>query len=213
MKISKNYQWSIIAVLTCMSFTLTAQEKSGNTSEAALEMILFEGDFDDKFIEVKWAPKAKPEQIKEYLVEYSKDGVNYRQIGTVSPDLKNIYEYKSIIYQAGTNYFRIVQVDKAGNELISERVNVMCGFPDRYQLDLENVDNKLKVRLQVRTTQRVYVELLTPDGDVKKSLYSGEMEQNEMIFRTVDFADLDLGNYYLSIRGQTFRMSKEIKLK
>lgn len=213
MKISKNYQWSIIAVLTFLAFTVTAQVKSGNSSESTLEMILFEGDFDDKFIEIKWAPKAKPAYIKKYIIEYSKDDINYRQIGTVSPDLKNIYEYKSIIYQAGTNYFRVVQVDKADNESVSERINVMCGFPDRYQLDLENVENQLKIKLQVRTTQRVYMELLTPDGEVKKSLYSGEMEQNEMIFRMVDFSSLAIGTYYLSIRGQTFRMSKEIKLE
>ena len=212
MRILNIRQWSILTVLMLSASLLTAQQTKNGNSTASLDMILFEGDFDDKFIELKWSPKAKPEDIQKYIIEYSKDAVNYRQIGTRSPDLKNIYTYKSIAYQAGTNYFRIIQVDKSGHELISDGVNVMCGFPDRYDLDVEHADDKLKIKLQVRTSQRVQVELLDQNGEIKESLYSGEMERNEMIFRTIDASNFARGTYYLSIRGQAFRLSEEIEL-
>lgn len=198
-------------------FTTTLSAQQTKNTEAAeyeeLPMIIFEGDFDQKFIKLTWLPIAEPATVKKYIVEYSKDGKDYKQIGTRSPNIQNKYTFNSIAYQAGRNYFRIIQIDKNGHKLASNRVNVMCGFPDRYTLDVKNVDSELKIRLQVRNEQRVIAEILNVKGEVIKSLFNGELEENEMIFRKVDISEINSDSHYLSIRGEYFRQSTEISVE
>lgn len=200
-------------IISSPTYLLAQQEKNPAEKKNALSLITFKGTFQDKFIKVKWSPLASPEAIKIYLVEYSQDGKNFETIGQVYPELANFYKYNSIIYHAGANYFRIVQVNKDGSSLVSQKINVMCGFPDRYNLKVEQLGKKLKLKLQVRSDQKVIVEILNPQGKLIKSLFSSEMLANEMIFKTVDTTGWKLGKYYLSLRGETFRESQEIKVK
>ena len=216
MKITNNInQCYFILIALAFATTLSAQQTKNNevAKYEELPMIIFEGDFDQKFIELTWSPIVKPENVKKYIVEYSKDGKAYKQIGSCSPNLKNKYSFNSIAYQAGRNYFRIIQVGKDGNKLVSDRVNVMCGFPDRYTLDVKNEENELKVRLQVRNEQRVIAEILNAKGEVIKPLFSGELEENEMIFRKIDISEINSETHYLSIRGEYFRLSTEISVE
>ena len=207
-------RWRFALIMLAFASTLSAQQTKSNAvaEYEELPMIIFEGDFDQKFIELTWSPIAKPDNVKKYIIEYSKDGKDYKQIGTHSPNLKNKYAFSSIAYQAGRNYFRIIQVDKNGSKLVSDRINVMCGFPDRYTLDVKNEDNELKVKLQVRNEQRVVAEILNAKGEVIKSLFSGELEENEMIFRKINISDFGSETHYLSIRGEYFRLSTEVSV-
>lgn len=216
MKITNNInRWRLTLIVLAFATTTFAQQtKDDKVAEyEELPMIIFEGDFDQKFIELTWSPITKPETVKKYIIEYSKDGKDYKQIGSCSPNLDNKYTFNSIAYQAGRNYFRIIQLDKNGNKLVSDRVNVMCGFPDRYTLDVKNEDNELKIKLQVRNEQRVIAEILDSSGGVIKSLFSGELEENEMIFRKIDIAELTADSHYLSIRGEYFRLSTEVSVE
>lgn len=191
---------------------LAQQEKNPTEKKNALSLITFKGTFQDKFIHIKWSPLASPIAIKAYLIEYSQDGKIFKTIGQVYPELANFYQYNSIIYHAGANYFRIVQVNKDGSSLVGHKINVMCGFPDRYNLEMKQLEQKLKLKIQVRSDQKVVIEILNPQGKLIKSLFSGEMITNEMIFKTVDTTGWKTGKYYLSLRGETFRESKEIKI-
>jgi hypothetical protein len=189
------------------------QEKNSETKTNELSLLTFKGTFKDKFIQVKWSPLATPQAIKVYLVQYSQDGKSFKTIKKVFPELANFYKYNSIIYHAGANYFRITQVNQDGSTLISPKINVMCGFADRYVLEIEQKKSIRKLMLQVRNDQKVEAEVLDEKGKVIQPLFSGEMMANEMIFRKIETADWQNGKYYISIRGENFRESHFIEVK
>jgi hypothetical protein len=203
----------LIALFALTTTVKGQQTKNGENTTGNLTMIAFEGEFDEKFIALKWSPIEKPELVKKYLIEYSKDGNEYKQIGSIVPNEANVYTFQSIAYQAGRNHFRIIQVDKNNVQRISEHINVMCGFPDRYTLDIKNEDNQLKMKLQVRNEQRVVAEILNSKGEVVKSIFQGNLEANEMIFREIHISEINSESHYLSIRGEYFRLSTEISIE
>lgn len=212
----KKIQTISLIVLLSLFWIGTAsaqQEKNSETKTNELSLLTFKGTFKDKFIQVKWSPLATPQAIKVYLVQYSQDGKSFKTIKKVFPELANFYKYNSIIYHAGANYFRITQVNQDGSTLISPKINVMCGFADRYVLKIEQKKTIRKLMLQVRNDQKVEAEVLDEKGKVIQPLFSGEMMANEMIFRKIETADWQNGKYYISIRGENFRESHFIEVK
>ena len=65
----------------------------------------------------------------------------------------------------------------------------MCGFADRYVLEIEQKKTIRKLMLQVRNDQKVEAEVLDEKGKVIQPLFNGEMMANEMIFRKIETAD------------------------
>ena len=165
----KKIQILLIVVALSLFWTDTVsaqQEKNIETKTNELNLLTFKGTFKDKFIQVKWSPLATPQAIKVYLLQYSQDGKSFKTIKKVFPELANFYKYNSIIYHAGANYFRITQVNQDGSTLISAKINVMCGFADRYVLEIEQKKTIRKLMLQVRNDQKVEAEVLDEKGKV-----------------------------------------------
>ncbi len=211
----KKIQILLIVVALSLFWTDTVsaqQEKNIETKTNELNLLTFKGTFKDKFIQVQWSPLTTPQAIKVYLVEYSQDGKSFKTIKKVYPELTNFYKFNSIIYHAGANYFRITQVNEDGNTLISPKINVMCGFADRYTLKVEKEQTVRRLMLQVRNDQKIEAEILDEKGEIVQPLFSGEMMGNEMIFRKVETANWQKGKYYISIRGENFRESRLIEI-
>ena len=200
-----------LSILLALPMVLSAQQEKNDTKKPnELSLLLFKGEFKEKFIHLKWSPLATPQDIKVYQIEYSQDGKTFKSIGKVYPELINVYKFKSIVYHAGANYFRIIQVGNDGSTLESYKINVMCGFQDRYMLELNKLEKQLKLTFQVRNTQQLEAEVLDAKGQVKHALFSGEMMENEIIFRAIDVSDWEAGTYYVSLRGESFRENREI---
>jgi len=200
-------------LLTTIHKEAAAQEHKNGNDAKVLQLLDFSGSFADRFVAVTWTPISNPENVKYYYVQYARDGKNYESIGKVYSNLKNHYAFNSIVYHAGVNYFRIVQVGKDGKELTSRKINVMCGFADRYTLDFEQYTDEIKLKFQVNNTQKVVFEILDDKGNLKQELFKGEMMEGEIIFRTVNIGDWENGKYYLSMRGESFRENKKIILE
>jgi hypothetical protein len=210
---NKSTTFSIIAILTLLTtipFEAVTQEPKDGTDGKSLQLLDFNGDFADRFVQIAWTPIANPENVSYYYVQYARYGKNFKTIGKVYANLKNSYSFNSIVYHAGVNYFRIVQVGKDDKELTSRKLNIMCGFADRYELDFKQNTKEIKLKFQVKSEQKVIVEILDEDGKLKQKLFKGSMMAGEMIFRTIDISDWYTGKYYLSLRGESFRENKEV---
>lgn len=211
-----------LCCLLVSTASLTAQSNTAKGEDApialmptkevatSLNLLTFRGNFYDKMIQLTWSPIVAPDAVAEYRVGYSANGNDFQMIGRVFPKLDNHYTFSSIIYHAGANYFKIVQINKDGTVQASEPINVMCGFPDRYELDFTHANTKIEISLQVRSDQNVTMEVLRPNGKTHQALFEGQMMKNEVIFRTINVTNWKAGKYYLIINGQTFRESQEI---
>ena len=66
MKITNINRTHFMLIFLAFATTVTAQQTKNN--EAAeyeeLPMIIFDGDFHEKFIELTWSPIVKPENVK-----------------------------------------------------------------------------------------------------------------------------------------------------
>ncbi len=201
---------TLALLLFTMPFEAQSQDEKGEASSNALELLNFEGSFADRFIQLKWNPITNPEDVKHYYIQYARDGKTFTSIGKTYTNLKNHYTFNSIVFHAGVNYYRIVEVNKDNTERVSHKINVMCGFADRYVLDLKKGVGEIKFMFQVKNDQKVVMEVLDSKGNLKQALFNGDMMKGEIIFRTINTSEWEKGKYYLSLRGVSFRENKEI---
>ena len=127
---------------------------------------------------ISWSTSAEHNN-KGYYVERSADGTNFEVLGFVAAAgndriQQNDYSFVDATPLAGTNTYRVRQVDVDGKENISKIVSVQT-FAGNIAVYPNPSNDVFNVALQLNTTSKVNVQLLAADGKILESIEKGTL--------------------------------------
>lgn len=127
---------------------------------------------------ISWSTSAEHNN-KGYYVERSADGVTFEVLGFVAAAgndriQQNDYTFVDAAPLAGINTYRVRQVDVDGKENISKIVSVQT-FAGNIAVYPNPSNDVFNVALQLNTTSKVNVQLLSADGKVLESIEKGTL--------------------------------------
>ena len=170
----------------------------------------FTGAYANGFVELSWKAMVNT-TVKHFDIERSTDGINFRQIGQVVIDEDNSsisnFTYLDILAEKGSNFYRLVIVDKDGNYTYSKEITIsveakgislMVVYPNPFS-------KRVQVKIDCDNAEMVTIRIVDNFGNVARtqtaSLQKGE---NRMAINNVD--ELPSGFYYLEVIAKDRKM-------
>lgn len=163
---------------------------------------------------VEWATSG--EINNDYFdVERSVNGIRFSKIGTLKGSgntvIQKIYQYTDEYPLAGTNYYRIKQVDINLDFSYSEIVAVKMTEPVfGFSLSPNPATNLVFVKINGLEADEIDLKLMDQNGKTYKTI-SLKCKKGENIF-TVNIEDLPKGLYYINLSGKHNQSVKFLKL-
>lgn len=115
-----------VSTASAQSDSLVSSVHPANYIEAA-RLGQFTGGYSSGFVQLQWATSSEVD-MKYFEVERSTDGVNYRKIGKTlakgDVNIKTDYTYLDILAEKGSNFYRLVMIDKDGNFSYSKPITI-----------------------------------------------------------------------------------------
>jgi hypothetical protein len=111
---------------SAQSDSLVSSVHPANYIEAA-RLGQFTGGYSSGFVQLQWATSSEVD-MKYFEVERSTDGISYRKIGKTlakgDVNVKTDYTYLDILADKGSNFYRLVIIDKDGNFSYSKPITI-----------------------------------------------------------------------------------------
>jgi hypothetical protein len=150
---------------------------------------------------VKWEV-SNAQNTQQYIVERSKDGVNFETLGVINANSGSNYEAVDVNPYKGVNYYRIISVDNSNIRKTSTIVNVQFTNKTVVVRAMPNpVTNKLYI---------IWPENVIGKHQIGIYTNSGQLIQNKEVqvqagsqSTTVNMNTLPSGVYMLSIANET----------
>ncbi|HUS00814.1 MAG TPA: T9SS type A sorting domain-containing protein [Chitinophagaceae bacterium] len=115
-----------VSTASAQSDSLVSSVHPANYIEAA-RLGQFTGGYSSGFVQLQWATSTEVD-MKHFEVERSTDGINYRKIGKTlakgDVNIKTEYTYLDILAEKGSNFYRLVMIDKDGNFSYSKPITI-----------------------------------------------------------------------------------------
>lgn len=139
----------------------------------------------------------------EYQVEYSRDGVSFQKVATVTDPVRTegdmqYFEYTDIAPKKGRSYYRVLLTEiSSGDQLYSNTEEVVLFADSKLAMVYPNpVTNNLTVELFEALDSDVQLELISATGRVLRTM---DVDQGvEQI--SLDFAQQPAGTYFIRLR-------------
>lgn len=169
--------------------------------------------WNEDLILLRW--RSEMTGVNGYFIQHSKDGYNYENVGFIAAIPSGNYFYQVPSYNAGANYYRLVEVKNDNLFAATGAIEIKCGIDGSHKLDIATpvFSTSTKITFQVKQDQDVEMLLLDKFGKIEKSLYKGPMTGHEIIFRELLAEGLSPDVYYILIKGKNFKESKPIVVK
>ena len=177
-----------------------------------VELISFKGKPVDGAVHLNWLTASEINNEK-FLVERSRDGKQFRQIGKIAGSgtsyQQNNYRFIDDQPLAGLNYYRFKQIDYDGTFAYSSVISIeMDAVGDNFEI----FPNPVKDALRLNPT---IPEHKFPEGNMKVKLYSIEgdlMKKSEKPFGdlTLDVRNISPGIYLLNVQYGSKSFTKRI---
>ena len=152
--------------------------------------------------------------MDHYNVERSSDGVNFRQIGSLSAlgaEVNTSFSYIDITAEKGSNFYRLAMIDMEGNYTYTKVITV--------SMDVKGISvsvvypnpfaKKVQVRIYSDKQEQVAIRVLDNAGAVvrtqQSTVYPGE---NNIVIQNV--AELPGGVYFLEVTGDHRSMKTKL---
>jgi uncharacterized repeat protein (TIGR01451 family) len=180
--IATNTENTIVFLLSPLPVTLTS----------------FKAELEGTAVHVTWTTSLE-EQLKQYEVQRSVNGIDFTTIGVVLPG-KSSYLFKDNQPLTGYNYYRLRSVDIDGSASYSTFVliNLNNGAGIISTLYPNPASGQVTLKLQGAIEGNVMVQVLDQQGRLITSKQYGEQHAGE--FRTpLDLGRLSKGSYLLRI--------------
>lgn len=182
----------------------------GNFSLSAtlpVRLNFFDAYANEKTIDLTWMT-SQEEDMKEYQVEKSLEGVNFVKIGAVvaKDGISNDYAYIDINPQSGIQYYRLKQMDMDGRYTYSKTVSVRYGsHEDRVFIYPNPSSNMINIG-GFLSNDPIEVVLYNASGEQVKQIIINTTEplDIEELATGVYFMDMKQGN--LNIRRKFFKI-------
>ncbi|HUS01445.1 MAG TPA: T9SS type A sorting domain-containing protein [Chitinophagaceae bacterium] len=111
---------------SAQSDSLVSSNHPANYIEAA-RLGQFTGGYSSGFVQLQWSTSTEND-MKHFEIERSTDGINYRKIGKTlakgDVNIKSEYTYLDILADKGSNFYRLVIIDKDGNFTYSKPITI-----------------------------------------------------------------------------------------
>jgi len=163
---------------------------------------------------IEWATSGEIDN--DYFdIERSANGITFSKIGTVkgsgSTSIQQIYQFTDEYPLAGTNYYRIKQVDTNLDFIYSGIASVEITEPQvGISLSPNPATNLLFVKINGLEADEIDLSLMDQHGKIYKSI-SLKCKKGENIF-TVNIEDLPKGLYYINLSGKNKQSVKFMKM-
>lgn len=106
--------------------SLVSSNHPANYIEAA-RLGQFTGGYSSGFVQLQWSTSTEID-MKYFEVERSTDGINFRKIGKTlakgDVNIRSEYTYLDILADKGSNFYRLVIIDKDGNFTYSKPITI-----------------------------------------------------------------------------------------
>jgi PKD repeat protein len=181
----------------CIMDSITKNVKTCS-SELPVKLVYFDALLNDKVVDIEWYTTAE-RNCKEYVIERSKDGINFEAMSKVN--CSNSSSYKKYITAdnfpySGTSYYRLAQYDVDGKVYYSG-IKVI-NFKDLSAYIFPNPSSSdFKVSLNGSEMDKVIIKILDIEGRV-----ICEREENGNAQFTIG-SSLSLGMYIVQLQDQT----------
>lgn len=187
------------------------------TNSLPMEVSPLQAVYQKGAVELDWYTVTELNS-KEFVVEYSTDGVNFQADGTIAANGNSNsrinYSYRFTKINGATMYFRLLLVDLDGSTDYSATVVVRISGAQQ-QLSAQAYPNPFTERLDISLTlsrkSEVDVKLFDMNGRVvRNQVFSGQNGSNRLTLNAL--SDLRSGIYILSITaGEEKWMQKVIR--
>ena len=162
----------------------------------------FTGGYSSGFVQLQWATSSEVD-MHHFEIERSTDGVSFRKIGKVlskgDVNLRTEYTYLDILAEKGSNFYRLVIIDKDGNFSYSKIITIgvekgislFVVYPNPF-------GKKVQVKFNSDGPDQATMRIIDNNGKVISTqtdpVQTGE---NRLTIRNVD--NLPGGIYYLEL--------------
>ncbi len=163
----------------------------------------FTGAYANGFVELGWKAFINA-SLKHFEIERSTDGTNFRQIGQVVIDEDNNtnsnFTYLDILAEKGSNFYRLVIVDKDGNYSYSKAITIsveakgislMVVYPNPFS-------KRVQVKIDCDNDEPGIIHVIDNSGNIVRTQTANLQKGNNKInINNVD--GLPNGFYYLEV--------------
>ena len=147
-------------------------------------------------VNINWSTSYETNN-KGFGIEHSTNGINFTQIQFVPANLNSansnnyLATHKNPV--AGTNYYRLAQVDNDGKITYSSVISVKFNYKNTITVYPNPVKTKLTVQLNTISEKVKLIQLISLDGKVVQSVAKPQ-NSNIVIF---DVANIAKGSYFI----------------
>jgi Secretion system C-terminal sorting domain len=176
-----NMSWAIALPVKWISFT-------GNKTNTGV-------------VDLKWITENE-DQCDYYIIERSKDGLQFQEIARTSPkrESRNSYSFTDNNPNPGNNYYRIVEIDMDGRKGYSKIIAITQSSKDEHTFTV--TPNPSSDYILLNSTENARLKKIEIYNSVGKKMYQSQQENSRI---NIDF--LSSGMYFLkseSTEGKTF---------
>ena len=178
-----------------------------------IELTYFEGQLEDCASRLMWAT-ASESNNKQFVVEYSNDGLNFEAIGYVdgagTTQTTNYYNFIDSYRVGGKKYYRLVQYDFNGNFTVSNVIilNSTCNEGEIHVYPNPVKDESLTVTFSLPKNDKITLSVFDVLGrEVTTRQVEALAGYNEF---KIDMPTAAAGNYILRLRDSN-NQDKTIK--
>lgn len=160
------------------------------------------GGYSSGFVQLQWSTSSEND-MGHFEVERSTDGINFRKIGKLlakgDNNIKTEYTYLDILAEKGSNFYRLVIIDKDGNFTYSKVITIgvekgislLVVYPNPF-------GKKVQVKFNSDEADQVTMIIISSEGKImSKQVDAVQKGENRISIRNVD--NLPGGIYYLEV--------------
>lgn len=187
--------------LSAQTDSLVSNNRPANYIEAA-RLGQLTGGYSSGFVQLQWSTSSEVD-MKHFEVERSTDGISFRKIGKTMAkgdiNIKTDYTYLDILADKGSNFYRLVIIDKDGNFTYSKVITITVEKGISLFVVYPNpFGKKVLVKFNSDGPDQATMRIIDNNGKVITTqtdpVHQGE---NRLAIRNVD--NLPGGIYYLEL--------------
>lgn len=162
----------------------------------------FTGGYSSGFVQLQWTTSSEVD-MHHFEIERSTDGVSFRKIGKIlskgDVNMRTEYTYMDILAEKGSNFYRLVIIDKDGNFTYSKPITIgvekgislFVVYPNPF-------GKKVQVKFNSDGPDHATMRIIDNTGKVISTQTDAvQLGENRLTIRNVD--NLPGGIYYLEL--------------
>ena len=190
-----------VGTASAQSDSLVSSNHPANYIEAAT-LGQLTGGYSSGFVQLQWNTSSEVD-MGHFEVERSTDGINFRKLGKIlakgDVNVKTEYTFLDILADKGSNFYRLVIIDKDGNFTYSKVITISVEKGISLFVVYPNpFGKKVQVKFNSDGPDQATMNIINSDGKlIATQTDPVQKGENRLAVRNVD--NLPGGIYYLEL--------------